>query len=320
MLSRLSNISDAVNGPIIFISAICLFMLVAITAVMLFFTFKYHRRRHPVGEDIHGHQMLEVVWTVVPTILAFAFFWYGWEGYKIIKTPPKDAMHIQVTGRQWSWHVQYANGVETGELYVPVNRAVQCDLASQDVIHSFYLPAFKVKQDAVPGVKGLFLWFIAKQIGTYDIFCAEYCGLNHAYMLSKVHVLSEEDFDAWLKTEGAKVAEMKKATESSGGASDEQLAIVGKQLASTKGCVACHSTDGSKLIGPSYKGLYGSKQTVVEGGAEKEITVDDAYIKKSMLEPAFDVVKGFQPLMPSQQGLVSDGEIKALTAYIKSLK
>jgi cytochrome c oxidase subunit 2 len=198
--------------------------------------------------------------------------------------------------------------------------AVRCDLNSQDVIHSFYLPAFKVKQDAVPGVKGLFLWFIAKQVGDYDIFCAEYCGLGHSRMLSKVHVLSQPDFDAWLKTEGAKVAEIKKATESTGGADDASLAIIGKQLATSKGCVACHSMDGSKLVGPSYKGLYGSKQEVVTAGAEREITVDDAYIKHSMLEPTADVVKGFQPLMPSQQGLVSDGEIKAIIAYIKSLK
>ncbi len=319
-LSRLSNISDAINGPIIFISAVSLFMLIGITGVMLYFTFKYHRKKSPVGKDIHGHQMLEVVWTIVPTILAFAFFWYGWEGYKVIKTPPKDAMKIHVTGRMWSWNMEYENGVQVAELYIPVNRAVRCDLTSQDVIHSFYIPAFKVKQDAVPNVKGLFLWFEARQVGDYDIFCAEYCGLNHSHMLSKVHVLSQEDFDAWLKTEGDKVAALKKATESSGGADEGSLAIMGKTLATTKGCVACHSTDGSKLIGPSYKGLYGSKQTVMEGGTEKEITVDDAYIKESMLEPTADIVKGFQPLMPSQKGLVSEGEIKALTAYIKSLK
>jgi cytochrome c oxidase subunit 2 len=320
MLSRLSNISDAVNGPILFVSAVSLFMLIGITGVMLYFTFKYHRRRSPIGEDIHGNQTLEVVWTVIPTILAFAFFWYGWEGYKIIKTPPKDAMRIHVTGRMWSWNMEYANGVQSNELYVPVNVAVRCDLTSQDVIHSFYLPAFKVKQDAVPGVPGLFLWFIAKQVGDYDIFCAEYCGLNHSHMLSKVHVLPQADFDAWLKSEGVKVAALEKATASTGGADDGSLAIMGKQLATSKGCVACHSSDGSKLIGPSYKGLYGSKQTVVSAGAEHEVTVDDAYIKKSMLEPTADVVKGFQPLMPSQQGLVSDGEVKALTAYIKSLK
>lgn len=320
MLSRLSNIADVVNGPILFISAVSLFMLVAITAVMLFFTFKYNRRRSPVGEDIHGHQTLEVVWTVIPTILAFAFFWYGWKGYEVIKSPPADAMRIHVTGRMWSWNMEYANGVQSPELYVPVNVAVRCDLSSQDVIHSFYLPAFKVKQDAVPGVKNLFLWFIANQVGDYNIFCAEYCGLNHSHMLSKVHVLSQADFDAWLKTEGDKVAALKQATESTGGGDDASLAVLGKQLATSKGCVACHSTDGSQLIGPSYKGLYGSKQTVMEGGVEKEITVDDAYIKESMLKPTADIVKGFQPLMPSQEGLVTEGEIKALIAYIKSLK
>jgi cytochrome c oxidase subunit 2 len=317
MLSRLSNISDAVNGPILLVSITSLVMLVGITAVMLYFTFKYHRRRSPVGEDIHGHHVLEVVWTVIPTIMAFAFFWYGWEGYKIIKTPPKDAMRIKVTGRMWSWLMEYPNGVQTGELYVPVNVAVRCDLASQDVIHSFYLPAFKVKQDAVPGIPNLFLWFIANQVGDYDIFCAEYCGLGHSRMLSKVHVLSQADYDAWLKTEGAKVAELKKATESTGGGENSNLHILGEQLAKSKGCVACHSADGSKLVGPSYKGLYGSKQIVVTAGAEHEVTVDDAYIKKSMLEPTADVVKGYQPLMPSQQGLVSEGEIKALIAYIK---
>jgi cytochrome c oxidase subunit 2 len=320
MLSRLSNIADAVNGPILLVAITSLVMLVGITAVMLFFTFKYHRRRSPIGEDIHGHHVLEIVWTVIPTIMAFAFFWYGWEGYKIIKTPPKDAMRIKVTGRMWSWLMEYPNGVQTGELYVPVNVAVRCDLTSQDVIHSFYLPAFKVKQDAVPGIPNLFLWFIAKQVGDYDIFCAEYCGMGHSRMLSKVHVLSQQDFDAWLKTEGAKVAELAKATESTGSGDNENLHILGEQLAKSKGCVACHSSDGSRLVGPSYKGLYGRKEIVVTAGTEHEITIDDAYIRKSMLEPTADVVKGFQPLMPSQQGLVSEGEIKALIAYIKSLQ
>jgi cytochrome c oxidase subunit 2 len=320
MLSRLSNISDAVNGPILFVAATSLFMLIVITAVMIYFTIKYHRRHSPVGEDIHGHQMLEVVWTVIPTILAFGFFWYGWEGYKIIKTPPDDAIPIKVTGRMWSWLVEYENGVQSAELTVPVGKAVKIDLASQDVIHSFYIPAFKVKQDAVPGVPGLFLWFIANQVGEYDVFCAEYCGMSHSKMLTKVHVVEPADFDKWLETEGAKVAEIKKATAAAESGTGTNLHILGEQLAKSKGCNACHSVDGTALIGPSYKGLYGKKEVVVSGGTEREVTIDDAYIKKSILDPAADLVKGFQPLMPSQQGLVSEGEIKALTAYIKSLQ
>jgi cytochrome c oxidase subunit 2 len=319
MLSRLSNISDAVNGPILFIAAVSLAMLIGITAVMIYFTIRYHRRRSPVGEDIHGHNVLEIVWTVIPTILAFGFFWYGWEGYKIIKSPPADAMQVNVTGRMWSWLHEYENGVQSTELYVPINRAVRLNLSSQDVIHSYYIPAFKVKQDAVPGVPNLFLWFTARELGDYDVFCAEYCGMSHSRMLTKVHVVTTQEFEAWLNTEGAKVAELRKATES--GAADEgKLHILGEQLAKAKGCVACHSMDGTRLVGPSFKGAYGRKEIVITGGQEREVTVDDVYIRKSLLEPTADVVQGYQPLMPSQQGLVSEAEIRALTAYIKALQ
>ncbi|HEX5133553.1 MAG TPA: cytochrome c oxidase subunit II [Candidatus Krumholzibacteria bacterium] len=318
MLSRFSTTSDAVNGPIILISAVSLFLLIGITLVMIFFALKYNRKRRSVGEDVHGHKMLEIVWTVIPTILAFGFFWYGWEGYRLLKSPPADSIQVHVTGRMWSWNHEYANGVQSPELYVPVDKPVKINLTSQDVIHSYFIPAFKVKQDAVPGVPNLFLWFQATTVGDYDIFCAEYCGTRHSAMLSKVHVLPQEEFDAWLASEGEKVVAMEKAAESAEG-DDAGLAILGKQLAQAKGCAACHSVDGSKLIGPSFKGIYGHQVTVVTGGSERDITVDDEYIKHSMLEPTADIVKGYQPLMPSQKGLVTDAEIKALTAYIKSL-
>lgn len=317
MLSRLSSISDAVNGPILFIAGTSLVMLIGITAVMIYFTIRYHRRRHPVAEDVHGHRTLEIVWTVIPTILAFGFFWYGWEGYKFMKTPPPDALQVNVTGRMWSWLHEYENGVQSPELYVPVNKPVQLNLHSQDVIHSYYIPAFKVKQDAVPGVPGLFLWFSAYEIGTYQVFCAEYCGLNHSGMWSKVHVVTQEEFDEWLRVEGEKVVQIAQAAET--GAADN-LHILGESLSKSKGCVACHSIDGSKLIGPSFKGVYGKNEIVVTGGQEREVAVDDEYIKRSILQPMADVVKGFQPLMPSQEGLVNEAEIKALTAYIRSLQ
>jgi cytochrome c oxidase subunit 2 len=317
MLSRLSSISDAVNGPILFIAGTSVVMLIGITAVMIYFTIRYHRRRHPVAEDVHGHRTLEIVWTVIPTILAFGFFWYGWEGYKFMKTPPPDAMEVSVTGRMWSWLHEYENGVQSAELYVPVNKPVKLNLHSQDVLHSYYIPAFKVKQDAVPGVPGLFLWFSAYEIGVYQVFCAEYCGLNHSGMWSKVHVVSQEEFDEWLRVEGEKVVQIQQASETGAG---DNLHILGESLSKSKGCVACHSTDGSKLIGPSFKGVYGKNEIVVTGGQEREVAVDDAYIKHSILQPTADIVKGYQPLMPSQEGLVNEAEIKALTAYIKSLQ
>ena len=317
MLSRLSSISDAVNGPILFIAGTSIVMLIAITAVMIYFTIRYHRRRHPVAEDIHGHRVLEIVWTVIPTVLAFGFFWYGWEGYKFMKTVPEGAMQVDVTGRMWSWLHEYENGVQSAELYVPVNKPVKLNLHSQDVLHSYYIPAFKVKQDAVPGVPDLFLWFSAYETGVYQVFCAEYCGMSHSAMWSKVHVVTQEEFDEWLRVEGEKVAQIQQAAESDEGGN---LHILGEALMKSKGCVACHSTDGSKLIGPSYKGVYGKNEVVVTGGQEREIIVDDEYIKRSILQPTADIVKGFQPLMPSQEGLVSEAEIKALTAYIKSLQ
>jgi len=322
MLSALSDVAEKVNGPILFITAVCMVLLVGITGTMVYFAVRYNRRRNPEPEEgeRHGHTLLEVTWTVVPTLLAFGMFWYGWVGYAYMKSPPDDAMRVAVTGRMWSWTHTYENGVTTPELMIPVNEPVRLDLESGDVIHSYYIPAFKVKQDVVPGLDGLFLWFTANQVGTYDVFCAEYCGLQHSQMLTKVHVLTREEFDAWYESEGTKVAETRAAMEAEGEPDEGALHALGKQLATSKGCVACHSVDGSALIGPSFKGAYGKTEVVVTGGQERQVTVDDEYIRKSILDPTADVVKDFQPLMPSQQGLVTDQEIAALIAYIKSLQ
>jgi cytochrome c oxidase subunit 2 len=322
MLSALSDVAEHVNGPIIFVTAISLLFLVATTAVMVYFAFRYTRRRNPVASEIHGHTVLEVVWTVIPTLLAFGMFWYGWVGYEFMKSPPPDAMNVKVTGRMWSWLHEYENGVQSDKLIIPVGKPVKLNLHSADVLHSYYVPAFKVKQDAVPGNDKLFLWFTPKQVGEYDVMCAEYCGLNHSGMHTFVEVKAVDEFEQWYESEGARVAEMKSALESSGEgeAGGAALVSVGRNLATIKGCIACHSTDGSKLIGPSFKGIYGHEATVITGGNERTVVVNDEYIRHSILNPGDDIVKGFQPLMPSQQGLVTDDEINAIIQYIKSIE
>ena len=322
MLSSLSNISDKVNGPILLITAVSVFLLITLTVIMIYFVIRYSRRRNPVADEIHGNMALEVAWTIIPTLIAFGFFWYGWVGYKFMKSPPADAMVVEVTGRMWSWSHEYANGVVSAELNIPEDTAVRLNLTAVDVLHSYYIPAFKIKQDAVPGVEGLFLWFEAYEVGSYHVFCTEYCGLNHSAMLSKVNVMTQDEFDAWYAEEGEKVALMQAALETEGDeeASPEALVAAGRQLATAKGCVACHSIDGSTLVGPSFKGLFGKTEVVLTGGQERQITVDEEYIRKSILDPLADITQGFQPLMPSQQGLMTDEEINAVIEYIKTVQ
>lgn len=310
MFSNASNFVEGVDTAFLFIFSIIGFFFIAITAVMVWFIFRYHEKKNPVATQIEGSNLLELLWTIIPVGIVLGMFFYGWEGYKPMrKAPPKGALEIKVTARMWNWAFTYPNGKRTDTLYVPQSKAVSLDLVALDVIHSLYIPAFRLKQDMVPGKKDR-MWFIANTPGRYDVFCAEYCGLNHSYMLTEVVVLPDKDFAAWL---GAEAPKINVATAAPGAA--------GKQLVQRTGCAACHSADGTKLTGPSFKGIFGHEIKVLTAGTERTITVDEAYIRKSIIEPGADIVKGFNSgLMLPYKDVLSDEDITAITDYIKTLK
>jgi cytochrome c oxidase subunit 2 len=311
------NFSYQVDPVFIFVMAVSIFFIVGITATMLFFLFRYNKKRNKVAKDIHGHAGLEIIWTLIPLILVTIMFYFGWVGFKKIVNPPADAMNIQATGRMWSWLFEYENGVQTDTLYVPVNKPVKLTLNSLDVIHSFYIPAFRVKKDVVPGKIKNVLWFAADEVGSYDAFCAEYCGQRHSYMLTKVVAMPGDNFEKWYTDAGSQIQTM--TTTKERGETAAPSSQRGLMLIKTKGgCIACHSLDGSKLVGPTFKGIFKRQEAVLVYGQEQQVIADEAYLRKSMINPAVQVVKGYPAVMPPAP--LSEEEIEEVITYLKELK
>ncbi len=311
MYSETSNFVNATDNAFFFIIGVSVIFLLGITGTLIYFIFRYNKKRNPVATQIHGSNTLEVVWTVIPTILVIIMFFYGWAGYSPMRKAPEDAMKITATARMWSWSFEYPNGIKTDTLYVPLDKPVALALNSLDVIHSFYIPAFRVKEDMVPG-RGNKTWFIAQKEGAYELFCTEYCGLSHSYMFTEVKVLPQKDFDAWY----AMMADTtRKPAESGNPVAD------GKRLVEKNGCVACHSADGTKIVGPTFKGVYGHKVLVETDGKEREVLADDEYIKRSIYDPNADVVKGFaKGVMVSYKSQLSDEDVSKIIEYLKTLQ
>jgi cytochrome c oxidase subunit 2 len=278
---------------------------------MIYFIYKYNRKRHPVATQIHGSTKLEILWTVIPFLLTMVMFYYGWAGWNPMTKPPKDAMEVTVIGRMWNFSYEYENGRRTDTLYLPKDKPVKLNLKAMDVLHSFYIPAFRVKQDMVPNKENNFMWFIPQREGVYEIFCAEYCGLQHSYMYSSVKVMDPGEFDTWI-TDTTQVA---------ASAVGESPGATGKKIMQNIGCFACHTIDGTKLVGPTFKGIWGAEHTVVTGKETRKVTVDDEYIKRSIYDPNADVVEGFMKgLMVSYQGQLTDDDIANIIEYLKTVK
>jgi cytochrome c oxidase subunit 2 len=304
-----SNYVSTFNTAFYFIAGISLILLIGLTLTMFYFVFRYNKRKNKIAVQNEGNTFLEITWTVVPVILALFMFYFGWEGWKPMSKPPANAMNITATARMWSFSFLYENGKESPDLVVPVNTPVKINLVSLDVIHSLFIPAYRIKSDIVPG-REKFMWFLPQTEGDYDLYCAEYCGLRHSYMKSMVKVLPKDKFTSWY---GDTTSLAKTTAGSVPGA--EGLAIMKIQ-----GCLACHSSDGSKIVGPTYLNLFGSQQVVIRDGIEVKVTVDEAYIKQMILDPASQAVKGYpKGLMQSYKGKITDTDLAKIIEYLKSL-
>lgn len=294
-----TNTAGKIESSFLIVVGFSVFLLVAVTAVTILFLVKYNRKRHPHAENVKGSLLLEILWTAIPTVVVLLLFYFGWKDFDYIRNPPQNAMPITVIARQWSWLFEYENGRQSDVLRVPVDKPVRLILTSRDVIHCLFIPAFRIKEDCVPGLK-THLWFEANTPGSYEIFCTEYCGVGHSHMRSQVVVMPARDFAAW-----------------SGGTREEGTAEKGRRLLENKGCLGCHSIDGTKKIGPTLKGLFGSRAAVITGGSEREITADEQYLRKAILRPGVDVVKGYPPIMPDIP--LTEEELSTIIAYLKGL-
>lgn len=297
---RASTVAGEVDALYFFMVGVSAFFSILIAVLIIFFAVKYHRSRHPIPTQIEGSLPLEMTWIVIPFLIAMVMFGWGATTYFSISRPPRGALDIYVVGKQWMWKVQHPQGQrEINELHVPVGRDVRLTMISQDVIHSFYVPAFRVKMDVLPG-RYTTLWFHATRPGRYHLFCAEYCGTLHSGMIGSVVVLEPLQYQEWL---------------AGGDRAGGTLAQSGQRLFQSLACDTCHRDD-TTARGPSLVGVYGSQVRLADG---RTVPADENYLRESILNPRAKIVAGFEPIMPTYQGQVNEEELMQLVEYIKSL-
>lgn len=299
-----SSAAGEVDAIFYIIYWISVFFFALIVGLMAWFVIRY-RSRGPAdaaGASPSHNLALEVTWTAIPIVVSAAIFALGFKSFMNIVTPPAGAYEIQVTGQKWQWFFTYPNGHVSEELHVPVERPVTLVMTSEDVIHSMFIPAFRVKKDVVPG-RYSHVWFEAKTPGNYPVLCTEYCGTGHSDMLTTVTVHEPGMFDRWLVENSNIFASLPPAQ-------------AGEMLIRKRGCLQCHTLDGSALVGPTFKNVFGHDVAMRGGG---RVTADEDYIRQSILEPMAQVVAGFDPVMPTYAGKLKDQEISAIIAYLKTL-
>jgi cytochrome c oxidase subunit 2 len=296
-----SSLAPGVDGLYFFLLAVTVFFSVGIAAALALFATRY-RRRHPDERpaEIEGSLALELTWTFIPFVICMVVFVWGAVLFFSQNRPPDDSIEINVVGKRWMWKLQHMTGQrEINELHVPVGRPVKLNLTSEDVIHSFFVPAFRMKKDAVPGRYNV-AWFRATKAGRYHLFCAEYCGTEHSRMIGEIVVMEPADYQAWLQ----------------GGPAPVSPVAAGEKLFTVLNCVTCHRSDSGQR-GPVLDGVAGSKVRL-QGG--QVVTADESYLRESIVNPSAKIVEGYQPIMPTYQGQVSEDTLLQLIAYIQSLK
>jgi cytochrome c oxidase subunit II len=299
-----SSFAWKVDAVYIFIILVTGLVTLAVYAAIVAFVVKYKRRSdNEIPEQIEGNLPLEILWSVIPLGLVLIMFGWGAVLFFDLSTPPAEALNFSVVGKQWMWKVQHPSGKrEINELHVPLGQPVKLTITSEDVLHSFYIPAFRTKMDAVPG-RYTISWFEPSKPGEYHVFCAEYCGTNHSMMIGRVVVMEPSQYEQWLRNGGASSVNTGETPE-----------VAGARLFQEQRCVTCHQTNG--IMAPVLQGLFGKEVKLVNG---QTAVVDEAYIRESILNPTAKVVAGYQPNMPTFQGQVTEDAILQLIAYIKSL-
>jgi cytochrome c oxidase subunit 2 len=297
---RASTAAGQVDALFLFMLAVSVFFAGLIFVLVTIFAVKYRRRSDAdTPKPILGSLKLELAWTIIPLGIALVMFGWGAWLYLSLSTPPGDALEIVVVGKQWMWKLQHPDGRrEINELHVPVDRTVKLTMTSEDVIHSFFVPAFRIKKDVVPGRYST-AWFQATKTGEYRLYCSQYCGTSHAEMTGKVIVMEAGQYEAWLR----------------GGGPAESPAVAGARLFQQFGCGSCHLSDG-KGPGPSLVGLFAKPVTLT---SKQTVIADEAYIRESIVAPQAKIVARYAPVMPTYKGLITEDDLVQIVAYIKSL-
>jgi len=294
-----STTASQVDALYLFLVMVSAIMTVLIFTTLIVFAVKFRKQRGQPAEQIEGSHTLEITWSVLPFTVFLSFFVWGAVIFFQERTPPQDATEVYTVAKQWMWKFEHAEGQrEINELHVPTGRDVKMIMTSQDVIHSFFVPAFRIKQDVLPG-RYTTAWFRATKPGTYHLFCSQYCGTQHSGMIGWVIVMDPRDYQAWMATGGG----------------NQPMTATGQSLFAQFGCATCHRSD-TQGRGPSLAGLYNNPVLLEDG---RTVVADENYIRESILQPGAKVVKGFKPIMPTFQGQLNDEQLNALVAYVKSL-